>query len=485
MKQPCNNNMFPLLKLHAQAFASQDDTFLFVPQATTNPKENLLSANDVTKTFLFPEDFAGATGMSVEENDAVLMCMFLRDEMVETEKQGRGSCGRYSSERMFERDYHMGVCEAVVLPFYLSNGNTAITCSTTSHRKQLGTLQSMYQQSLESNHCPSNTSLASFKGLLHTLWDDYVTKGYEVAQQKSYDVDGRVRQTVEALFQSACYHIYHYVPFTPTMTPTQYWSAFASSVLSENEGSGVFDAMVCMWQSTANARGCGVFFEDLKHTRQFEGRDVKVYDFDYLHVLPAFHLVSQSPQQWEVGFPFDANRRYALNIQAKHRGEVFGCLIKGLFGGARILARGVKVGGLHATNTQRASVDYKQTDNMLIYTNSMLADEVETVINLCKEGYEDPEGVPMLSRIDEGVFEGDDDGKSFGKERCKAVGLAVGKMTDYKLLDMFQPSLKPSLIGPGREAGLRSLFYPIFEMFVMEEFVSNNMERCLPHKIHQ
>ena len=69
-----------------------------------------------------------------------------------------------------------------------------------------------------------------------------------------------------------------------------------------------------------------------------------------------------TPSSYLDGWPYKSNLRYSLNIQPQHRGDVFGCLLKGLFGfgseggGVRgVLAGGVKVGGLHATNTQRSS----------------------------------------------------------------------------------------------------------------------------------
>jgi len=254
-------------------------------------------------------------------------------------------------------------------------------------------------------------------------------------------------------------------------------------VLATNKGSEVFDNMLCLWQRTKTPTACKAMFEQLKRIEPFEGREVTEYDFDYLHVLPAAHLVTRRPQVYETGFPFGANRRFALNIQAEYRGLVFGCLVNGLMGGSRVLAHGMKVGGLHATNTQISSGDYKQTDNVLIYTNSLLEDEVMEQIEKCKQDHADPEGVPMLMRVEEGVFAGDDDGSSYGNQRCEGVGDAVGKMTDYRLLDIFN-SEKRVPLSVTRATDTRNLFYPLFEMFVLDEFVSNTIQRCSPSKLH-
>lgn len=442
---------------------------------------------EIDVEYISPDENVPDSYLEVDKESTVLMCMYLRDDIVQTVQAGIASCKRFAAERVFYNDQYLDICQKVALPYYLTNSGASITCS--EHESNMRRLERLYKRALESDNCDADdTSLSSFYLMLKEIWKA-VAKGYVESLESAQQVDGRSSETIEDLYQRHCYNNYHYVRFTPTMSVNEYWKNFAESMEKQITNYKAFAGMKCRWQMNRAVEGCDNFISDIKQGNLFNGEGRSIYDFDYLHVRPPKRIISRNPQTVDRGFPYRTNTRYALNVQPQHRGSVFGCLAQGLFGGDSVLASSMKTGGLHATNTRFApnGLEYKQLDNIIVYTHSIVADKVSALIHDCTKdgaGTFSSEVIPMLNKIEDGMFKGNDNGRSFGNFRCSEVGTAAGMMTEYNLLDIFQaagqhqyPLVKVS--------ELKDIMFPLFKMFVLETFVVKGIERCEPAHLHR
>lgn len=440
--------------------------------------------------YITPDEEVPESYLELDKESTVLMCMYLRDDVVQTVQTGKASCSRFAAERVFYNDDYLNICMQVALPYYITNGGASIRCS--QHESKLRRLERTYKRALESLACDTAvTSLSSFYVMLKEIWKAVAT-GYVRSLESARRVDGRNSDTIEDLYQRQCYNSYHYVRFTPTMSVKDYWQRFADGMQNHITNYKAFTRMKCRWQINGAVEACDEFIRDIRRGKIFNGASRSEYDYDYLHVRPPKRIVSRNPSTVDRGFLYRTNTRFALNVQPQHRGSVVGCLVQGLFGEEdQVIASSMKTGGLHATNTRLApnGLEYKQLDNIIVYTHSIVADKVRSLIHDCTQdidgdGTFSSETIPMLNKVEDGLFQGNDNGRSFGNFRCEEVGTAAGLMSDYNLLDIFQARGQEQYpLVKVRE--LEEIMFPLFKMFVTETFVEKGIVRCEPSKLHR